>query len=452
MFKIKDPYILLLLLHIVIGFGVYLFRSLSDIYFLSAIGFFLFLIVKNGNKGNEVLMAAAYVTGGEVFFRMTGGSIFPYESGKYGVIGFLILGLFLSGTSRKSGVYWLYILLLIPGILFTAMNLGYEANFRKTILFSLSGPLCLGIAALYCIDRRITVKQLQYICWSLLMPIVAMGTYLYFFTPDTRDVLTGTGSNFAASGGFGPNQVSTALGLGMFLVFVQIFTLRKQNILFFINLALLSLLSYRAIVTFSRGGVITAIVISGLFLISYYKLVNVKVKRRTSIIMILIFIAGFFTWSLTSIQTDGLIDKRYANQDAAGRVKQDVSTGRGILISSELAAFKENPITGIGVGKIKEYREQEYGIVAASHNEISRLLSEHGLTGVIALIILILYPLSYRIKNRRNFMFLPLLGFWFLTINHSSMRIAAPALIYALSLLNVVYEKKNPLHRKRLIN
>lgn len=449
--KIKNPYVLLLVLHLAIGFGVFLFEPLSDIYFLSVIGFFLFVIIKNGNKGNEVLMAAAYVSGGEVFFRMTGGSIFPYEAGKYGVIIFLILGLFLSGTSRKSGMYWLYLFLLIPGIIVTAMNLGFEVNFRKTILFSLSGPLCLGIAALYCIDRRITVKQLQNVCWSLFMPIVAMGTYLYFFTPDTRDVLTGTGSNFAASGGFGPNQVSTALGLGMFLVFVQIFTLQKRIIFFFINLTLLSLLSYRAIVTFSRGGVFTAIVISGLFLISYYNLVNVKVKRRTYIIMILIVVTGFFTWSLTSIQTEGLIDKRYANQDAAGRVKQDISTGRGVLISSELEAFIENPITGVGVGKIKEYREQEYGIIAASHNEISRLLSEHGLAGVIALIILILYPLSYRIKNRRNFLFFPFLGFWFLTVNHSSMRIAAPALIYALSLLNVVYEKKSPLHRKRLI-
>ena len=449
--KIKSPYVLLLLVHLALGFGVYFFDSLSDIYFLTAIGFFVFLILKTGNKGNEVLMAAAYVCGGEVFFRMTGGSLFPYEAGKYGVISFLILGLFLSGTSRKSGVYWLYLFLLIPGVLFTAINLGYEANFRKTILFSLSGPLCLGIAALYCVDRRVTVKQLQHICWSLLMPIVSMGTYLYFFTPDTRDVLTGTGSNYAASGGFGPNQVSSALGLGMFLVFVQLFTLRKRSALFFINLALLSLLSYRAIVTFSRGGVITAIMVSALFLISYYKVVNVKVKRRTAIIMVLIVVTGFFTWSLTSVQTEGLIDKRYANQDAAGRVKQDISTGRGILISSELKAFKENPVTGIGVGKIKEYREQEYGIVAASHNEISRLLSEHGLAGVIALIILILYPLSFRIKNRRNFLFFPVLGFWFLTINHSSMRIAAPALIYALSLLNVVYEKKNPIHRKRLI-
>lgn len=449
--KIKYPYITLLLLHVIIGFGIYLFKPLSTVYFLIYISFFFFLILKNGNKANEALIAAGYVCGGEVFFRMTSGSTLPYEAGKYGVICFLLLGLFLSGTSRKSGVYWLYLILLIPAVIITAMNIGYEANFRTTILFSLSGPVCLGIAALYCIDRRITIKQLQYVCWSILMPIVSMGVYLYFFTPDTRDVLTGTGSNFATSGGFGPNQVSTALGLGMFIVFIQLFAQRKQSVLFFINLALLSFLGYRAIVTFSRGGVITALVISFLFIISYYKMVNVKIKQRISIIMIFILIAGFLTWSFTSIQTEGLIDKRYANQDAAGRVKQDISTGRGELITSELEAFKENPLTGIGVGKIKEYREQKHGIVAASHNELSRLLSEHGVLGVVILIVLLVYPLTYRVKNRRNFLFFSMLGFWFLTINHSSMRIAAPALIYALSLLNVVYEKNNPVHRKRLI-
>lgn len=448
--KIKQLYIALVILHVLIGFGVYLFRDLAQLYFLAAIVFFLYKIVKKQDLNNEVLLAASYIAGGEVFFRMTGAGVL-YEVGKYAVIGFLLIGLFFKGTSRKSGVYWLYLLLLIPGIIFSALNFGYEEDFRKTILFSLSGPLCLGIAALYCVNRKVSLQTLQYICWSLLLPIISMGIYLYFYTPDTRDVLTGTSSNYATSGGFGPNQVATALGLGIFLLFVQLITQSKQRLFFFVNLALLSLIGYRAIVTFSRGGVLTAIIISILFIISYYKVVNVKVKKRTSIVAIFIVITGFFTWSLTSIQTEGLIDKRYANQDAAGRVKEDASTGRGTLITSELEAFIENPVTGIGVGKVKEYRIQKIGIEAASHNEISRLLSEHGIAGIFALIILIVFPLLYRIKNRRNFLFFSFLGFWFLTINHSSMRIAAPALIYGLSLLNVAYEKKNPVHRKRII-
>ena len=448
--KIKDSYILLLLLHLAIGFGIYLFRPVAQVYFLTSVGFFIYWIIRNSNRNNEALIAAAYIAGGEVLFRMTGAA-FAHELGKYGVIGFLLAGLFFSGTSRKSGVYWLYILLLVPGIIYSGLNFGYEENFRKAIIFSLSGPFCLGIAALYCVNRRVTLKQLQYLCWSLLMPIIAMVMYLYFYTPDTKDILTGTGSNYAASGGFGPNQVSTALGLGMFLIFVQLFTQSKQRISFFVNLGLLSLLSYRAIITFSRGGVITALIISVLFLVFFYKKGNVRVKQRSSVIIVFVAVIGVLTWSLLSLRTEGLIDKRYANQDAAGRVKEDVSTGRVLLINSELTAFKENPVTGIGVGNSKEYRRAKTGVVAASHNELSRLLSEHGLAGLIALVILMLYPLFYRTKNRSNFLFFSFLGFWFLTINHSSMRIAAPALIYGLSLLNIVYEKKNPVHRKRIV-
>ncbi|MFT5863825.1 MAG: hypothetical protein ACI828_002493, partial [Flavobacteriales bacterium] len=369
------------------------------------------------------------------------------------VIFFILIGLFLSGTSRKSGPYWLYLLLLLPAVVISSMTLDYDTNFRKAVIFNLSGPFCLGIAALYCIDRKLTYTQLKHLCWAILMPIVAMGVYLYFYTPDTRDILTGTGSNFASSGGFGPNQVATALGLGMFLMVVQLVTMSKNKLLLLINLGILSLLSYRAIVTFSRGGVITALVISAAFLFLYMRGARAQTRSRLTVIIIIIGVVGSFTWILSSSRTDGLIDKRYANQDAAGRVKDDVSTGRAVLINSELQAFYDNPMTGVGVGKIKGYREEKLGIVAASHNEVSRILSEHGIAGLFALIILLVYPLVYRIKNRRNYLFLSALGFWFLTINHSSMRIAAPAFIYALCLLNIVHDKKKPtVSRKRIVS
>ncbi len=442
----------MVVIHVAIGFGIYLFRPLAKLYFVATIGVFIFYLFKNGNKNNEALYAAAYITGAEVFFRMTQGA-FIWEAGKYGVIGFVLLGLFFSGTSRKSGPYWLYLLLLIPGIVYASSTLGYDTNFRKAIIFNLSGPFCLGIASLYCVDRKITRKQLQYILWSLLMPTIAMGVYLFFYTPDTRSILSGTGSNFAASGGFGPNQVSTALGMGMFCLVVQLFTNSKNTILLAINLGLLSLLTYRSIVTFSRGGVLTALVISVAFILFYFKAVNVRKKKRIIGPILFLVLTASFTYLLTSVRTSGLIDKRYANKDAAGRIKEDISTGRKELISSELAAFFDNPLTGIGVGKIKEYREETEGVLAASHNELSRMLSEHGISGLLALIILGVYPLIFRMTNRRNFLFFSMLGFWFLTINHSSMRIAAPAFIYSLCLLNIVNEKKkNTVHRKRAIS
>lgn len=446
----NKKYLQLIALHLVIGFAIYLFRFLGLFYFLGSLLFFTLWVFQSGNKQNQALYAAAYMTAGEVFFRMTGGSLIPWEAGKYSVICFVLLGLFFSGTSRRSAPYWLYLLLLIPGVIYAAETLNFDTNVRKAVIFNLSGPFCLGIAALYCFDRRITRQQIHNIVWCLLMPVIAMGIYLFFFTPDTRDVLSGTQSNFALSGGYGPNQVATALGIGMFSLVIQIFVNGKNKLIFFINMGLLMLLTYRGIVTFSRGGVLTAALISIAFIVMYFQGVSSRKRNSISFYIVILGSAIAITWLITSVRTMGLIDLRYANKDAAGRVKEDLSTGRQELITSELTFFVNNPILGIGVGKTKEYREEKLDILAASHNEISRLLSEHGVFGLLALLILICTPLFYRIGNRRNYLFYSFFGFWFLTINHSSMRVAAPALIYALALLNVVDEKNNTLSRKQI--
>ncbi|WP_431243016.1 hypothetical protein ACQ9BO_25775 [Flavobacterium sp. P21] len=84
----------------------------------------------------------------------------------------------------------------------------------------------------------------------------------------------------------------------------------------------------------------------------------------------------------------------------------------------------------------KEIRK-ETGTEIASHNEITRMLAEHGLFGVFGLLILFATPLILFINNRQHLYCLPFYLFWLLTINHAAMRIAAPAFIYALSLLSV---------------
>ncbi len=202
-------------------------------------------------------------------------------------------------------------------------------------------------------------------------------------------------------------------------------------------------------VTFSRGGIYTAVIIIIAFIAIYYNSSKRAGKQR--IIGSLSFFIGLviLTWVFSSIQTGGLIEKRYANQDAAGREKEEIATGRAKLISFELDEFISNPFLGVGAGKIKELRFEKEGRAAASHNEISRILGEHGMLGIIAFLIIFFVPLFYRMRNRKNIFFYSFYLFWFLTVNHSSMRIAAPAFIYGLSLLNISYEKPT-VHRKQV--
>ena len=435
-------------LHILYGFTIYLFPFLAKIICLGILATFVFIIIDRENKGNEALMAAAYIAGGEVFFRQTSAVIF-YETGKYAVIIFLLIGMFFKGASSKTIPYWTYLLILFPGVLVASFTISYDADFRKLIAFNLAGPVCLGVSALYCYYKKIKKEDFQRVLLMLLAPLIAQMVYLYFYTPSLDNVRINLSGNYAATGGFGPNQISTVLGLGAFLLCTRLFTIRNK-LINLIDVFLLILMGYRAVVTFSRGGVITAILCIVAFIIFYYYKQETKKIEGTNIRIIGLIMVFVAVWFFSSIETSGLIGNRYTNRDAAGELKEDISTGRLELVETELTAFYHHPITGIGVGKGYEYRQENLGVKIATHNEISRLLSEHGLLGLLALCILIFVPLLFWFKFKNNFYFLAFVAFWFFTINHSAMRIALPAFIYGLALLYIVDEKKNSVHRKRL--
>ena len=321
-------------------------------------------------------------------------------------------------TTCKGYAYFIYLILLVPSILVASTTLSLGANFRTNILFVLSGPVCLGLAALFCYDRKVTYQQLHKIILYILLPIISTTTYLFLYTPTIKDRLSGTASNSALSGGFGPNQVSTILGLGIFCVIVRL-VLKSPNIFIKgLNIFILGAMTFRAIVTFSRGGVLAAVLVTAAFFGSVF--LRLRIKRLIPLfasIFLLVSILGV-TWVVSSNQTRGLIDKRYANQDALGRDKKDLTTGRLDLFMEEVDGFLQNPFVGIGASRVKDKRIQETGQKLPSHNEIGRLLSEHGLLGIICLLILMFKPLSYRAVNRRNIFFFSFLAFWFATINH----------------------------------
>ena len=451
---VRDNYIRLLLLHVLIGFVIYLQRSIGMLYFLVVILYFLWQIIMSpeNKKTQYILLGCAYIVGGEVFLRMTKGYLF-YETGKYIVTLFMLMGIFYKGVSGKAYPYFLYLILLVPAIIVASVTLSFDAKFRTNVTFVLSGPVCLGIGTLFCYDRKMSHQELLQILLYLLLPIISMTVYLYFFNPSIKDTISSTASNPATSGGFGPNQVSTALGMGMFVMVVRIY-LQSPNIrLKILNILIFAAISFRAIITFSRGGVFTAIIVILSFLGILFIKSNYKIKNQIIGSSIVFLLAIIFTWLIGSAQTGGLLDKRYSNEDALGREKGDVTTGRGALFMEEMDGFLQNPLLGIGASRTKNIRVIETGEQLPTHNEIGRLLGEHGLFGIIILLILIIKPLAYRSTNRNSYYFYAFYFFWFATINHSAMRIAAPALFYSLSLLNITphVTRKHIIHRKQLI-
>ena len=447
----RDHYISLIALHIVIALLIHFIPFFSKIYFVGLIIYFFFRILSANisKRPKEVLIACCYIVGAEVLLRMTSGTFF-YESAKYLVILYVLTGVFSNGISSKAFSYFFYLVFLIPSIFVAYINLGFDSNFRTNVAFVLSGPFCLGLSALYLYNKKIMMREVLQALKYLSLPIISMTIYLFLYNPSVKDVLRGTESNFEASGGFGPNQVATILGLGMFALVVRLFMKSPNLFLKILNALLLGLISYRGIITFSRGGIFAGIIIITVFLYFLFKKSSHRQKSRIIYSFILLGILGASVWIISSTQTEGLIDKRYANQDPLGREKEDLSTGRVDLFLDDLQGFIQNPFVGVGANGAKELRLQKGQGLKASHNEISRLLSEHGMFALFILLILIFTPLIFRLNNKKNIFFYALLGFWFLTINHSAMRIAAPAFIYALALLNVQYEKR-PIRRKRII-
>jgi len=434
-------YFQIILFHAVLGFLVYLFPFAAKIYgYAIFIGGILY-VMKKQNKNNEALIAAAYVVGSEVFLRMTGGNPL-YEISKYGVMLFVFMGMYYSGFSKSATPYWIFLLLLVPSIVLTTFVLNFGTNIKNAIAFNISGPVCLGVASIYTFRRKISLVHMNSILLSMGLPIVTCMVYLTFYTPNIRDVITSTQSTSETSGGFGPNQVATILGLGMFIFFSRTILESRTKFMLALNLIVAINISYRGMVTFSRGGMITGFLMILLLLLFLYYKSNFTGRVKLNYVIVFIGVAMFAVWTYTSYQTSGLIDKRYANQDAKGRVKESKFTGREDVALGEINAFLNNPIFGVGVGKGVEVRKAETGDGTLSHDEITRMLAEHGSLGIVALLLLFFTPLFLYVENKFNMFLLCFLAFWFLTINHAAMRTAAPAFVYSLSLLNVYFGEK----------
>lgn len=188
------------------------------------------------------------------------------------------------------------------------------------------------------------------------------------------------------------------------------------------------------------------------FILFMYLNSDYKGKVKLNYLVLIITTVMAVTWLYTSIKTEGLIEKRYTNRDAFGKEKKDVLTGRGELAEDEIQMFLENPFFGVGVAKGTDIRTEKMGYLTASHDEITRMLAEHGSLGILGLMILFFTPIFYFLGNKQNLYLFCFITFWFLTINHAAMRTAAPAFIYALSILKVRFDDEEPaLHREQTV-
>lgn len=423
----------------------------SSIAYLWGIGVIfggLLFIIKNRNRNNEAALLAGYMVGLEIVLRINEASL-SYEMGKYSTIMFLVTGLIFERQKKYlPRQFLLFILLLIPAI--TIIDFESVGEARRALLFNLSGPMCLAFSAIYFYRRSITKEFLQKLMLYMTLPIFALSIGLFLRTPDFSEVNFSTESNAALSGGFGPNQVSTILGLGIFLVglaYISGFTLSGFKLF---DIGMLLFFSLRGLLTFSRGGVFAALLaLVAAFAVSIFYRSNKKLMVQVMVASLFIGAAGMFVWSYTNELTGGVLEMRYAGRSINDPNKVNFTSGRMELVELELEAFTEHPVLGVGVGMGKSFRVSRGGQDLAAHTEYTRLVGEHGIYGIAALLILLLSPVIYFFKseNENKFFIIGFVIISLLTMLHAAMRLAMPGFVYGLSFIYLNF-KHDPLHRQ----
>jgi hypothetical protein len=429
-----EQQIKLTVLHIGIGCLIAFYSPLSKIYLLLIVLTGLYFVVKNKNKNNEILYVIAYIAGSEVFFRTTNADP-VHEIGKYLMLLFTFLGFFYNGFPKIKNPYWIYLVLLLPSVFISLLYL--DGEIRRKISFEILGPICMGVLALYTYKRKISAREITNILSVIALPIVASCVYLILRYSQSVYNISAYKSNFYFSGNYGPNQLATVLGLGVFIYLLKIIIESGNKKIFYLNIIIFCLIFYRGLLTFSRGGILTGVIAVLVLFLSIYISRGGFYKLKVRFGFLLFTLLSIFT--LTAYQTGNKLFKRYTNLETKDIVK---SRGRYMQVESDIRNFAENPIFGVGVGKGKDIRKLEYHKDLRTHTEITRLLSEHGVLGVFCLLILIFYPLQLYFNNLRNFYLLPFFIFWLLTINHSATRIIAPLFLYALALLQIKVENE----------
>lgn len=398
-----------------------------------------YAISKNLNFPNYIL--TAYLVGFELLARMSASGV-PHEFTKYAVSVILIISL-LRDNKKFKGKFILYFVMLLPAVLLT--DGGNLDETRQLISANLSGPLCLVVSAIYFYDRPITVFQLRKIFLSILYPLAAIIGYMIIKTPDLNEIEFGYQSNFATSV-YGPNQMSSILGLGIIIIGVSYFIRIQLFGSTWLTLLFLGSLLFRGLLTFSRGGMITPLVI--LFIVFLYIIIKIFGFNQQSFRILLIgftfFILGVLSFNYVNKLSENKLYERYTGRRGERQVEDldRFTSGRTIIMLLDYKIFMDNPITGVGVGMGKFFRKDYgYNVHVAAHNEFTRLLAEHGILGIFALFILLTAPLGIFFKRRyliEKVLIISVTGFAFVFMTHAATRLAAPCFLYGLAFSKII--------------
>jgi hypothetical protein len=381
----------------------------------------------------------------ELLGRMTKSYPFlPIELSKYFIIIFSILGIFIT---QKKNLVWLLL------VIFSALLLFVDHSGQRVfydIVNNYFGFLAICLLLSFILAQRFINFNIHIVLKILLFSIIPSLFYSFIKTPNFDDIQFTLGANFATSGGAATNQVSTVFGLGLMLCFY--FWYKKIALSGHRNFDILMGIAFFAqgLLTFSRGGIVVAILAIVFFILLDSQKLNIKIIYLGVVVSFLVI----FTFNYIDDMTGGKLLLRYQGETegtynyGAEKDLKKITSGRSLIFEEDLKLWFAYPILGVGVGNSRYLRGGTDERVAA-HIELSRLLAEQGFLGLIYFLVLTnlglkLWKISRIEKVKAIYFILFFIGY--LTTFHASMRTFVTPLLIGLSAIGIQSVKRKNAH------
>jgi O-antigen ligase len=416
--------------HVLLALLMDRYRIVGSLHALATLMVGLWFAVWSRRSIEQVAYIGAYITGSEVLWRMSEAAVF-WEMGKYATTAIFLAAILRSRNWKAPSLPFIYFLLLLPSVALTLMKEDLS-DARLMISGNMSGPLSLMISAWFFSRLTLSIAQLRRLFLVAIGPTIGVAAIAASSTITTSDIAFGNESNFITSGGFGPNQVSAALGLGALLALLYLLTDKGSWIVRVLMVCVTLGLAIQSALTFSRGGLYTAAGGAAVAVVYLSKDARARVKILV-LSAVLLVIAIFVLLPNLDAFTGGALSARFQNTS---------STGREQIAQADLHIWNENPFFGVGPGESKIEHALYYRRIA-THTEYTRLLAEHGLFGLAAGLMLFLMAAQRFVSIRRinNIRAKALLGpmvIWsLLYMVDKAMRLVAPSFAFGLCFITI---------------
>ena len=422
---LDSPYLYgLILLHVLLGVLVFFIESAAVVHVALCI-LAIVIISSRGNKTNT-LIVAAYIVGAELLWRVTESNPL-HELAKYAVaFAFLLCALRDKKLKIPQSMFLIgvFMFVAVPQPLF-AYNFDYA---RQVLSFYLSAYVMLVVAGSVLYEHRLSQREITQVLLVTLLPIISLGVLLGLQLITNSNITWTTEANFEASGGFGPNQVATALALGANIIFWYLILLAKKLDIrkgLFLG-AIAIVLTVQSALTFSRGGIYNLVIPIAVAAI------HIVTKREIFRVVLIFAVIAMAVWVILPALdnfTGGKLIERFSSVNTSGRID---------IVDASLSYFYANPFFGAGVGRLPAEAD-----TITAHTEQIRLLGEHGLMGIFIYILMVVPTIRryFQAKSLKQKALILSLFVWAqVYMFHSAVRTAAPIFLTVLTYMQLDFD------------